>query len=57
MLTYSEDANRITRTNIVVPVTTSAAQVTLNQTAVRLEIAARENLSTVTGGTILRALD
>lgn len=57
MLTYSEDANRITRTNIVVPVTTSAAQVTLNQTAVRLEIAARENLATVTGGTILRALD
>lgn len=57
MLTYSEDANRITRTNIVVPVTVLAADVTARQTAVRLEIAARENLSTVTGGTILRALD
>lgn len=57
MLTYSEDANRITRSNIVVPVTTLAADVTARQTAVRLEIAARENLSTVTGGTILRALD
>lgn len=57
MFTYSEDSNRLSRTNIVCDVGVSAAQVLLNAAAARIDIAARENLTTVTGGTILRALN
>ena len=55
--TYSANANRLGRTNIVVPVTTTAAQVLLDAAAARLEIAARNGYTAVTGGVIGRSLD
>ena len=56
-VTFSENANRLGRNNIVVPVTTSAAQVLLDAAAARVDIATHYGWTSVTGGVIGRSLD